>query len=248
MAALDVVHRRLAAIGLDPFCLELHSAKAKKTEVVQQLGQALNFAGARTATDWDREGDRLAALRQELNGLVHLLHRQHANELTVYDATGLAILHREWTPADMPWADPETHDRAALEALRDTMRRIAALAVEISSLQAHPLLPIARTDWSPLWEDDLYRAAASLDLQAAAIEEAGKAVAKTCGLPEVGQSLQDYAFMDALAEVLLGAPGIPVGLARRSALVGGLPSAQWPHVWRPFVAGGGGRDASPKPF
>ena len=217
MAALDVVHRRLTANGLAPFCLELHSAKARKTDVVQQLGRALNSPGARTVTDWEREADRLAALRQELNGLVQLLHRQHANDLTVFDATGLAILHHEWTPAEMPWADPEVHDRAALDVLRDTMRRIAALAAEISSLQAHPLLPIARTEWSPSWEDDLYKAAASLDAFAAALEDTGKAVAKLCGLPEVGQSLHDYASLDALADVLLEATGVPVGLAARAS-------------------------------
>lgn len=217
MAALDVVHRRLTAIGLDAFCLELHSAKAKKTEVAQQLGRALNFSGAQTVTDWEREAERLAALRQELNGLVQVLHRQHANELTVFDATGLAILHHEWTPAEMPWTDPEVHDRAALDALRDTMRRIAALAVEISSLQAYPLLPIARTEWSPSWEDDLYKSATSLDAFAAAQEDMGRAFARICGLPEEGQSLQDYACLDALADVLLGATDVPVGLAARAS-------------------------------
>lgn len=217
MAALEVVHRRLTANGLGPFCLELHSAKAKKSEVLRQLGQALNFAGAHTATDWEREANRLAVLRQELNTLVRLLHQQHANDLTIYDATGLTILHREWMPAEMPWADPEVHDRAALDSLRETMRRTATLAGEISSLQAHALLPIARTEWSPSWEDGLYQAAASLDQIAAALEEAGAVAAKSCGVPEVGLSLRDYASMDELADVLLKAPGVPTGLAARAS-------------------------------
>ena len=37
MAALQVVQRRLEAIGLAPFCLELHSNKAKKSSVLEQL-------------------------------------------------------------------------------------------------------------------------------------------------------------------------------------------------------------------
>jgi hypothetical protein len=45
MAALEVVHNRLNKIGLGPFCLELHSAKAKKAEVLQQLQQALAELG-----------------------------------------------------------------------------------------------------------------------------------------------------------------------------------------------------------
>jgi hypothetical protein len=37
MAALSVVQKRLAKIGLAPFCLEVHSNKAKKSDVLAQL-------------------------------------------------------------------------------------------------------------------------------------------------------------------------------------------------------------------
>jgi hypothetical protein len=37
MAALEVVQKRLAKIGLAPFCLELHSNKSKKKDVLEQL-------------------------------------------------------------------------------------------------------------------------------------------------------------------------------------------------------------------
>ena len=40
-AALDVVHNRLAKIGLKPFCLELHSNKSGKAEVLAQFAEAL---------------------------------------------------------------------------------------------------------------------------------------------------------------------------------------------------------------
>ncbi len=93
LAALEVVHRRLVSIGLGPFCLELHSSKAKKADVVQQLGKALDIVGQRTAHDWEREAERLAQFRQELNALVDSLHRSHAVGLTVYDAIGTCIEH-----------------------------------------------------------------------------------------------------------------------------------------------------------
>ena len=34
MAALEVVQKRLEAIGLGPFCLELHSNKSKKKDIL----------------------------------------------------------------------------------------------------------------------------------------------------------------------------------------------------------------------
>ena len=40
-AALEVVQRRLAAAGLGDFCLELHSHKAGKREVIGELGRVL---------------------------------------------------------------------------------------------------------------------------------------------------------------------------------------------------------------
>lgn len=44
MAALDVVHRRLAGAGLDDFCLVLHSHKANKKNVLEQLGKVLDLS------------------------------------------------------------------------------------------------------------------------------------------------------------------------------------------------------------
>ena len=44
MAALDVVHRRLASAGLDDFCLVLHSHKANKRNVLDQLGKVLDLS------------------------------------------------------------------------------------------------------------------------------------------------------------------------------------------------------------
>lgn len=43
MAALDVVHRRLSGSGLDDFCLVLHSHKANKKEILEQLDNALQL-------------------------------------------------------------------------------------------------------------------------------------------------------------------------------------------------------------
>ena len=52
MAALDVVHRRLAGAGLDDFCLVLHSHKANKRNVLDQLGKVLDLSQKKvTLTD-----------------------------------------------------------------------------------------------------------------------------------------------------------------------------------------------------
>lgn len=163
MAALEVVHRRLNSIGLGPFFLELHSAKAKKTEVLQQLGKSLEMGGQRTAEDWVREAERLAQLRQELNGLVDALHRPHANGLTAFEAIGTCIEHAGEEPSPMPWTDPLAHRRDDLDKLRETIRRMAALTGALGNLSDHALNQIGQTEWTPSWQDELLDLAKAMD-------------------------------------------------------------------------------------
>ena len=51
-AALNVVHHRLSQIGLEPFCLELHSHKSGKAEVLKQFGKAMEYMDQRTGAEW----------------------------------------------------------------------------------------------------------------------------------------------------------------------------------------------------
>ncbi len=72
-AALEVVKRRLDRCGLGDFCLELHSHKASKKEVVAELGRCLDLpmGGIPDAAARLRE---LADTRQKLNEFVQELH------------------------------------------------------------------------------------------------------------------------------------------------------------------------------
>lgn len=216
LAALEVVHRRLVGINLGPFCLELHSSKAKKSEVLQQLGQALDIVGQRTADDWAREAERLARLRQELNGLVDSLHRRHPSGLTVFEAIGSCIERAGEEPSSMPWADALTHSRDQLDKLRETSRRMTALAGALGPLHGHALVLIGKGDWSPTWQDELLAAAQALDFAIRLFREKSQTVGNLLGYASTGLSLQAYASLDQLADVMLSAPKVPVGLARQA--------------------------------
>ena len=54
-AALEVVKRRLDRCGLGDYCLELHSHKASKKEVVAELGRCLELTPAAAPDDHARE-------------------------------------------------------------------------------------------------------------------------------------------------------------------------------------------------
>ena len=216
MAALEVVHRRLNQIGLGPFCLELHSSKSKKTDILQQLGRALDVGGQKTAAEWTREAERLGALRGELNLLVAALHREYGTGLTVFDAIGTCIQHTGETPSEMPWADPATHNQDSLDKLREAVRKMAALASALGPLQGHVLANIGTSTWSPTWQDELLGTAKSLSLDIQSLQAKAAPLAKLLDMPATGHALETYVGLDGLADVLLAAPKVPASLARQA--------------------------------
>jgi REase_MTES_1575/Protein of unknown function (DUF4011)/AAA domain len=75
MAALEVVYNRLRAVGLGDHCLELHSHKANKRAVVNELKRCLEQRGQgemRPATD---DFDKLQQRRDQLTTYVQALHQ-----------------------------------------------------------------------------------------------------------------------------------------------------------------------------
>lgn len=65
-AALNVVYRRLKDVGLSEFCLELHSNKAKKIDVLKQFNSAWNVAETMSEGAWLREAEKLKRFEIDL--------------------------------------------------------------------------------------------------------------------------------------------------------------------------------------
>ncbi|GIZ53702.1 DUF3320 domain-containing protein [Noviherbaspirillum aridicola] len=214
MAALEVVHRRLNSLGLGAFCLELHSSKAKKAEVLKQLGTALEAATSKTVKEWEMEAERLGVLRQELNGVAGALHRIYPNDLTVFEAIGTCIKYGTMRPAPVTWADANAHTRSELEALRETSRQMAALASQLSDLRTHPLSAVRRGDWTPSWQQELLDAADALEKAAANLQSGAAETARLFGLDASLFSLRDFESFDRLADTLIRSPRVPAGVAK----------------------------------
>ena len=73
MAALEVVYRRLAERGIGDFCLQAHSHKANKKEVIGQLGSALN-SSKRPSNQGEPDFTEYSRIRERLNDYVAALH------------------------------------------------------------------------------------------------------------------------------------------------------------------------------
>lgn len=74
IAALEVVFERLKKVGLDTFCLELHSHKANKREVVTELKRCLDAISTKHVMQSEYDFENLTKLRARLNDYVLALH------------------------------------------------------------------------------------------------------------------------------------------------------------------------------
>ncbi|MGC9517169.1 MAG: DUF3320 domain-containing protein [Methanomicrobiales archaeon] len=73
MAALEVVKSRLDSVGLGEFCLELHSRKSNKKDVLLELQSTLNRYQD-IQIELDEDFAKLEELRSELNDYAHFIH------------------------------------------------------------------------------------------------------------------------------------------------------------------------------
>lgn len=182
MAALDVVQRRLAEKGLGEYCLELHSAKATKVEVLKQLDRAWATRETMSAEEWRREAAEAKRLRDGLNDLVQLLHARSDNGLTIHQAIGRVV--RDVTPATPTLHFPANsrHGEAEMGKMGDIARRLGLARAEISGLPGE-LDAMRRGIWSNQWQEDLARTARAIPPAVDRLIAARDALLQASGLP-----------------------------------------------------------------
>ncbi|PCE23198.1 DNA helicase [Paraburkholderia acidicola] len=185
MAALDVVYRRLADVGLGNFCLELHSSKARKTEVLEQLRTSWDATSAMAPDEWHAEAVRLEGLRSQLNGYVERLHLRHSNGLSVYEAIGKVVAGHDLPVLQLSWSSAQIHNSEAMRMLRETaeLLDVHAKVMGERQLTESPLAHISQIEWSPLWQAALLDAARGVSPATDKYEAAVEALRTAIGLP-----------------------------------------------------------------
>ncbi|MGN0879398.1 MAG: DUF3320 domain-containing protein [Oligosphaeraceae bacterium] len=187
-AALDVVHRRLSAIGLRPFCLELHSSKAGRAEVLRQFAEALAVPDQHEPQDWKRLTDELAAQRDALSAYVTALHRTYPNGLSAWQC-----LNGDLDTPDIPNGilPPGLTEQSA-ETLARQRRAAAALvqAWQATSTQSlRQLACVSTQPWSPQLERTLADVATALADALADVLRRAAALTQAAGLASLPASL-----------------------------------------------------------
>jgi very-short-patch-repair endonuclease len=205
-AALDVVQRRLANKGLAPFCLELHSAKATKSAVLKQLDSAWTARDALTAEEWEREALDTRRLRDELNGVVALLHRREANGWTIHRAIGVTVRDATDSTPKFVFASSARHSEEDMVGFRDVARRLGIARKAVTDLPAD-LDGVARTEWSNGWQEDITAAAGEVPGAIDAVEGACARVETATKLPIPGEDRAQLGALLKFAEICLAMHG-----------------------------------------
>ena len=139
MAALEVVQRRLQDAGLDRYCLQVHSHRRSKLDVIRELDDALENGHAVSPHPDDRILRELAAVRKKLNDYPVELHRKRFEiDMSAFEAFG--TLARLRGVADMRFSspDPASISRDAESEPEEWVRNMAALAKNIGDPSKHP--------------------------------------------------------------------------------------------------------------
>ena len=154
MAALSVVQRRLAAIGLDPFCLELHSNKANKAAVLKQLEKTLEVGHIKEPEEYARAAEQLHSLRRELNHVVAAVHEKKNFGGSLYDAVAVYEQNKALKDkVDLSESDGMefTVGSVSAELLQEwteLLSEYATAAAVVGDLKTHPLRGVCTTEYS----------------------------------------------------------------------------------------------------
>lgn len=136
MAALDVVHRRLTDVNLADFCLSLHSHKANKKDILNQLGKNLSFSRIKVKDEEIAKLTQLDMLREQLKKYVHDIHTEIMPlEMSLYEVYGAIIELRDMPDISIDLVDV---DRMS----KDQVNRLALI---VSNLDK------AKTILGPQW-------------------------------------------------------------------------------------------------
>jgi very-short-patch-repair endonuclease len=245
-AALEVVHHRLSQIGLGPFCLELHSNKSGKAEVLRQFGEAINYAAQHPSDEWHTLAKRLQKLRNELNTYVKELHKVYPNKLSAYQCYAWLIAQSEkgnafkaFDQLDIP--ECEKQSLADFEQLQKICEDLMFRGQErrLPSVAKEALHTITASEWTPEWENTTNALGIELLQQIIDFRSMWNQVADKLGLNGQADSEQILMTVASLTTELRGAPALPAGFANEP---------NWTASFKPqaeqWIASGCARDAA----
>lgn len=212
MAALEVVKRWLDQVGLGDSCLELHSFKARKTQVIDSIRQTME-SGRPVRVDHTSESAELALLRENLNGFAFAMNTPVAEGgISPHKAIGIVERCCRMDPplAHVPIPAAATWSSSRLRQNRDHIALIARHLALVGNPQQHPWRGVMAPALLPSDRHRLTELADHLLLHIRLLLDTLESVGKPLGF-NVEYTLSYCAPMVTLCNLLLERPDSDLG-------------------------------------
>lgn len=156
-AALQVVHNRLKRVGLDEFCLELHSNKTNKKDVLAQYKSAVEaISTGGNKQNWEEKVYSMAQLRYQLNKLPWELHHLYPDERSLYNDIDLVAAYPD-IPEFSPCQEaPSKLTHAEKLHLLEQARELALHFELVRQLSPEQCALLTGTEYSFEWDEKLH--------------------------------------------------------------------------------------------
>ncbi len=149
MAALEVVQKRLENMGIGAFCLELHSNKSKKKDVLEQLRQASEVTKQKSPEMFKLDAERISKLRSELDAYASTLHKKQQCGLSLYELINEYVANKSDAVIGVfEKSVIENMDQAKLEEQTSLVERVVAAAKVCGHPHNHPLSMVECREYS----------------------------------------------------------------------------------------------------
>ena len=156
MAALEVVEKRLASLGIQHFCMELHSNKATKKAVLDQLKRGLELSAGGKETDYDKKIQDIRIMRANLDAYSKALHvkRPFGKSLRqLMDLYEMVPVLGKDVRFDHTYVNTLTENN--LEHQIHSLEQLIAAGKVVGHPHNHPLAAVHQTEYSQRMKFDL---------------------------------------------------------------------------------------------
>ncbi len=209
MAALEVVQKRLAALGIGDFCLELHSNKATKKAVLDQLRRTLEIGEGGSKTEYDDKINDIRRMRKELDAYVEKLHvcRKFGKSLKelidIYE-----IIPDYGTELRFDTSYAGTLTQRELDNQKRLLEQLVAAGRGVGHPCGHPLSSVGQTVYTQTLRMDLEEAVAYYRKSLEELKESTVTFVSQMNI-EMPVSEEEWKNIFAYAESVISAKSIP---------------------------------------
>lgn len=209
MAALEVVQKRLEALGIGDFCLELHSNKATKKAVLDQLRKNLELCVYGIKTDYNEKIEDICKMREDIDSYAQMLHEQRSfgkslkELIDIYETIPDYGIELKFT---IDYA--KTVTQSDLDSQRRNIDQLVAIGRTLGHPHGHPLHEVGQTVYTQTLKMDLED---SIRLYKTSLDEVKKTVDHLTEILEIDAPISESDWMDIKsdAEGIVSTESIP---------------------------------------